>query len=147
MTEGNVFAFHCQGSYLTPWEIPKFVPKGDVFRFGSTTKFKLDRRYEAGDQKLVFLGRMFSGLNQPRDVLFFEKVNDVRRAWDVVKDFLRAHSTAWASKDFQINQEQALGDTFFTANVSVQEFRKHLQDGLLTRLRQENLLASTEEAL
>ena len=116
MKEGTIFGFLCLGSFGK-----------DVYRFGKSSKVKLDPTYELPDQKWVFLSRLFGGMNQPRprgtSVVFFEKVKDLDRAWDSVKMFLRGYGRG---TELMVTHLQALGDNFFSVNVSNDEFRKHL---------------------
>ena len=100
-----------------------FVTEGKtdvtIYRFGKTTRPK--RSFPD-----IFLDRMFTGLNRPKQVVMFEEVSDVTQAWRIVHEFLRDHSPRW-NKELEVTQETRLGDLFFSVNCSTEEFQDHLK--------------------
>lgn len=101
----------------------------DVYRFGKTTKTKLEMRYEEVDRQWMFLLDMFSGLNKPtrNKIVLFEQTRDVSRAWDIVREWLRDRAPRWR-QEIKIHQETGFGDNFFSVSCSTEEFGKHLED-------------------
>lgn len=105
---GSIFGFVTEGKI-----------DATIYRFGKTTRTK--RSFPD-----IFLDRMFTGLNRPKQVVMFEEVSDVTQAWSIVHEFLRDHSPRW-NRDLKVTQETRLGDLFFTANCSTEEFQEHLK--------------------
>ena len=126
MKTGTVYMFKTKG-VKTTGEI--------VYRYGHTTKYKLDSRYSETEQKKVFLERLgFGGLNKPQEIILFKKVNDVTTAWNIIRQHIRSQSWHYAGKPAPIlHQDAELGDKYFTSND--ENFNNHIQTMLAPKLQ------------
>ena len=105
-----------------------------IYRFGRTSKEIDVSFFEEGDRTKVYiekLGAAFGGLNRPDTVILWEKVQDVHKAWDIVRDYLRDHHfCSTETRRPKIIHESTLGDNFFSlgCKTGCSEFEKHLKE-------------------
>ena len=122
--EGVVFGYLCSGRWGT----------SKIYRFGRTKRTTLDERIEKHDRTKVAierLGRQFGGLNSPECVVVWRQVEDMRKAWEMARDYLRNHIFIRTdSKRPLIIQESSLGDNFFSieGEQQVADFEIHIKE-------------------